>query len=132
MKLFRLPGRFEWKILVALFIVASLPLGAAAYLMQVTLARVERITNEHQEAVGQSLGGAVEVYRSYFAQMKDVFRQRTAEIGATPVARAADLAEVPELLRARILELPRDVIENPKPVKYRKMLRRPHSGSFDH
>ena len=27
-----LPGRFEWKILAALFIVASLPLGAAAYL----------------------------------------------------------------------------------------------------
>jgi len=116
MKLFRMPGRFEWKILVALFIVASLPLGAAAYLMRVTLDRVERITSEHQEAVGQSLGGAVEVYRSYFAQMKDVFRQRTAEIGATPVARAADLAEVPELLRARILEGARVVDEWSAPV----------------
>jgi two-component system nitrogen regulation sensor histidine kinase NtrY len=111
MKLFRLPGRFEWKILVALFIVASLPLGAAAYLMRVTLDRVERITSEHQEAVGQSLGGAVEVYRSYFAQMKEIFRERTAEVGSTPVAHAADLAEVPELLRARILEGTRVVDE---------------------
>jgi signal transduction histidine kinase len=104
MKLLRLPGRFEWKILVALFIVASLPLGAAGYLMRVTLERVTRITSAHQEAVGQSLGGAVEVYRSYFAQMKEIFRERTAEIGATPVEHAADLAEVPELLHARILE----------------------------
>src|SRR5882672_251955 len=104
MKLFRLPGRFEWKILIALFIVASLPLGAAAYLMRATLEKVTRITSEHQEAVGQSLGGAVEVYRSYFAQMKELFRERTAEIGAEPVAHAADLAEVPDLLRARIIE----------------------------
>jgi signal transduction histidine kinase len=104
MKLLRLPGRFEWKILVALFIVASLPLGAAAYLMRGTLDRVTRITSEHQEAVGQSLGGAVEVYRSYFAQMKEIFRERTSEIGAAGVEHAADLAEVPELLHARILE----------------------------
>jgi two-component system nitrogen regulation sensor histidine kinase NtrY len=104
MKLFRLPGRFEWKILIALFIVASLPLGAAAYLMRVTLDRVTRITSEHQESVGQSLGGAVEVYRSYFAQMKEIFRQRAAEIASQPVAHAAELADVPELLRARILE----------------------------
>jgi two-component system, NtrC family, nitrogen regulation sensor histidine kinase NtrY len=104
MKLFRLPGRFEWKILGALFIVASIPLGAAAYLMRGTLDRVELITSEHQEAVGQSLGGAVEVYRSYFAQMKEIFRERTNEIAAGPVEHAADLADVPELLRARILE----------------------------
>jgi two-component system, NtrC family, nitrogen regulation sensor histidine kinase NtrY len=100
----RFPGRFEWKILVALFIVALLPVGATAYLMRVTLDRITRITSAHQEAVGQSLGGAVEVYRSYFAQMKEIFRERTAEIGATNVDHAADLAEVPELLHARILE----------------------------
>jgi signal transduction histidine kinase len=111
MKLLRMPGRFEWKILVALFIVALLPLGAAAYFTRVTLERVTRITSAHQEAVGQSLGGAVEVYRSYFAQMKEIFRERTAEIGTTPVERAADLADVPELLRARILEGTRVVDE---------------------
>jgi signal transduction histidine kinase len=104
MKLLRLPGRFEWKILVALFIVALLPVGAAAYLMRATLDKITRITSEHQEAVGQSLGGAVEVYRSYFAQMKEIFRERTSEIGASGVEHAADLAEVPDLLHARILE----------------------------
>jgi two-component system nitrogen regulation sensor histidine kinase NtrY len=103
MKLPRMPGRFEWKVLVALLVVASLPMGAAAYLLRATLARVSRITTEHQEAVSQSLGGAVDVYRSYFAQMKEVFRERSNEIAAMPVARAAELAEVPELLRARIL-----------------------------
>jgi signal transduction histidine kinase len=103
MKLPRMPGRFEWKVLVALLVVASLPMGAAAYLLRATLVRVERITNEHQEAVSQSLGGAVDVYRSYFAQMKEVFRERANEIAATPFERAGDLAEVPELLRARIL-----------------------------
>ena len=45
---FRLPGRFERRILGALFIVSLLPLIAAAYLMQVTLERVTRITSAHQ------------------------------------------------------------------------------------
>ncbi len=103
MKLLRLPGRFEWKILLALFIVASLPLGAAAYLMQVTIGRIEAITDQHQEAVRQSLGGAVEVYRAYFEKMKDTFRARAAEIAAGPIERAEELADVPDLLRARIL-----------------------------
>ena len=100
----RMPGRFEWKILAALFIIASLPLGAAAYLLSVTLGRISNITDQHQKEVRRSLGGAVEVYRVYFAQMKESFRERTAEIAATPFERASDLTTVPDLLRARILE----------------------------
>jgi nitrogen fixation/metabolism regulation signal transduction histidine kinase len=116
----RMPGRFEWKILSALFIVAALPLATAAYLMSVTIGRIQVITEQHQEAVRRSLGGAVEVYRSYFAEMKETFRERANEIAATPVHHAEDLAEVPELLHARILEgarvvdewsAPRDVLE---------------------
>ena len=99
----RLPGRFEWKILAALFIIASLPLGAAAYLMSVTLGRISNITDQHQKEVQESLGRAVEVYRVYFAQMKDGFRERAAELAATPFEHAADLANVPDLLRARVL-----------------------------
>jgi len=102
-KLLRLPGRFEWKILIALFVVASLPLGAAAYLMRVTIERIEAITEQHQEGIRQSLGGAVDVYKAYFEQMKDSFRERAAEIGAAPIAHANELADVPDLLRARIL-----------------------------
>jgi len=99
----RLPGRFEWKILSALFIVAALPLGAAAYFMSFTLARVTDLTDRHQEAVRSSLGGAVEVYRAYFAQTKESFRERAAEIAADPPPHLADLADVPDLLRARVL-----------------------------
>jgi nitrogen fixation/metabolism regulation signal transduction histidine kinase len=104
MRLPRAPGRFEWKILVALFIVASLPLGAAAYLMSFTLGRVAAITDQHQESVRASLGGAVEVYRAYFAQRKESFRERAAEIAAAPPARLAELDDMPDLLRARVLE----------------------------
>jgi len=111
MKLLRLPGRFEWKILIALFVVASLPLGAAAYLMSVTIGRIEAITDQHQEAVRKSLGGAVEVYKAYFDKMKDGFRERAAEIGGAQIEHAGELAEVPDLLRARILSGTRVVEE---------------------
>jgi two-component system nitrogen regulation sensor histidine kinase NtrY len=111
MKLLRLPGRFEWKILLALFIVASLPLGAAAYLMQVTIGRIQAITDQHQEAVRQSLGGAVEVYKAYFEKVKDTFHERANEISASDFGRASDLADVPDLLRARILAGDRTVDE---------------------
>jgi signal transduction histidine kinase len=116
MKLPRLlPGRFEWKILAALFIVALLPLGAAAYFTSVTIGRVQVLTEQHQEAVRQSLGGAVEVYRSYFAQMKENFRDRGTEIAGARFAHASDLADVPDLLRARILEGNRVVDEWAQP-----------------
>jgi two-component system, NtrC family, nitrogen regulation sensor histidine kinase NtrY len=111
MKLLRLPGRFEWKILLALFTVASLPLGATAYLMSVTVGRIEAITDQHQEAVRKSLGGAVEVYKAYFEKMKDSFHARTAEIAASPFDQAGELADVPDLLHARILSGARVVDE---------------------
>ena len=107
----RMPGRFEWKILAALFIVASLPLGTAAYLLSVTLSRVSTITDQHQKEVRASLGDAVEVYRAYFAQMKESFRERANEIAAGTFGRAAELAEVPDLLRARVLSGDRVVDE---------------------
>jgi signal transduction histidine kinase len=115
-KLLRLPGRFEWKILAALFIVASLPLGAAAYLMSVYIGRVQVITDMHQDAVRRSLGGAVDVYRSYFAQMKENFRDRGNEIAAAHITHASELADVPDLLRARILEGGRVVDEWSQPA----------------
>jgi signal transduction histidine kinase len=119
MKLLRLPGRFEWKILGALFIVASVPFATAAYLMSVTIGRIQAITEQHQEAVRRSLGGAVDVYRSYFTEMKETFRDRANEIAEGPIAHAADLADVPELLRARILEGSRVVDEWSAPHEIR-------------
>src|SRR6185503_20549414 len=104
MKLPRPPGRFEWKILSALFIVASLSFAGATYLTWLMIGRVQVITEQHQEAVRQSLGGAVEVYKSYFAQMKENFRDRGNEIAASRFAHVAELADVPDLLRARIMQ----------------------------
>ena len=72
--------------------------------MSVTIGRIQVVTEQHQEAVPGSLGGAVEVYRSYFAEMKENFRERgRARSRAARITRAADLADVPDLLRARIL-----------------------------
>jgi len=71
----------------------------------------------HQEAVRRSLGGAVDVYRSYFAQMKENFRDRGNEIAAARITRASDLAEVPDLLRARLLEGNRVVDEWAQPAE---------------
>jgi two-component system nitrogen regulation sensor histidine kinase NtrY len=125
MKLLRMPGRFEWKILSALFIVAAVPLGAAVYLTFVTIGRIQVITEQHQEAVQGSVGGAVDVYRAYFGQMKETFRERADEIGREPLSSAAELGDVPELLRARILvgarvvdewSAPREVLDQAQPA----------------
>ena len=113
----RRPGRFELKFLAALAIVASLSFGGAAYLTWLTIGRVQAITEQHQEAVRSALGGAVEVYRSYFAQMKENFRDRGTEIAASRFTHAADLADVPDLLRARIMEGSRVVDEWAQPAE---------------
>jgi two-component system, NtrC family, nitrogen regulation sensor histidine kinase NtrY len=99
----RMPGRFEWKILAALFIVACLPLGTAAYLMTLTLNRVSSITEQHQKEVRASLSSAVDVYRVYFSQMKEAFRERAEQIATGSWSHASDLASVPDLVRARVL-----------------------------
>jgi len=110
-----MPGRFEWKILAALFIVAALPVGGAALFTSFTIGRIQVITEQHQEAVRSALGGAVDVYRSYFAQMKENFRDRGNEIAAAHISRASELADVPDLLRARIMEGNRVVDEWAQP-----------------
>jgi two-component system nitrogen regulation sensor histidine kinase NtrY len=100
---FRLPGRFEWKVLAALFVVALLPLGATGYFLSRALASVEAMNTRHQQEVRESLGEALDAYRSFFAQEKEIFKERAAEIAGTGVDKAADLAGVPDLVRARIL-----------------------------
>jgi len=101
---FSLPGRFEWKILAAVIIVATLPMLASGVLLSRTLTAVSDINTRHQQEVRNSLGEALEIYRTTFAQAKEGFRVRADEIAARGVVHAADLSEVPELLRARILE----------------------------
>ena len=83
--------------------------------MSVTIGRIQAVTEQHQEAVRQALGGAVDVYRSYFAQMKENFRDRGNEIAAAHITHASELADVPDLLHARIMEGDRVVDEWSQP-----------------
>ncbi len=99
----RFPGRFEWKVLAAVFIVATLPLGATGYFLSRTLATVAAINSRHQQEVRDSLGQALEAYRLTFVEEKDSFRARADEIAGRDLVHAADLAGVPALLRARII-----------------------------
>ncbi len=125
MKLPRMPGRFEWKILTALFVVVVVTLAGTGYLVSVAVGRVQAVTEQHQDAVRQALGGAVEVYRSYFAQMKENFRDRGNEIAASRFTHVSELADVPDLLRARILEGNRVVDEWAQPAEVQA---RAHEG----
>jgi two-component system nitrogen regulation sensor histidine kinase NtrY len=100
---FRFPGRFEWKVLAAVSIVATLPLGATGYFLSRTLATVSTINSRHQQEVRASLGEALESFRVTFAQEKDTFRARADALSGKDVTHAADLAGTPDLVRARIL-----------------------------
>jgi two-component system nitrogen regulation sensor histidine kinase NtrY len=100
---FRLPGRFEWKVLAAVAIVATLPLGATAYFLSRTLTTVAAINSRHQQEVRGSLGEALEGYRGTFTQEKDAFRERADALAKVGVSKASDLAGTPDLLRARLL-----------------------------
>jgi nitrogen fixation/metabolism regulation signal transduction histidine kinase len=83
--------------------VATLPLGATGYFLSRTLATVAAINSRHQQEVRDSLSQALEAYRVTFVQEKDSFRARADEIASRELTRAADLAGVPALLRARII-----------------------------
>ena len=100
----RWPGRFEWKILAAVFIVAMLPLFTTGYFLSRTLTTVGDVESRHRRDVMDSLREALDAYRTYFGQEKEIFRERAEHIAEANVARAADLSQVPNLLRARILE----------------------------
>jgi len=101
---FKFPGRFEWKVLAAVFIVATVPMSATGFFLSRTLATVAAINSRHQQEVRDSLGQALEAYRVTFAQEKDGFRVRAEAIAARNPTHAAELAGLPALLRARILE----------------------------
>jgi two-component system, NtrC family, nitrogen regulation sensor histidine kinase NtrY len=99
----RVPGRFEWKILAAVFIVATLPLGATWYFLSRTLGTVSAINSRHQQAVRETLDQTLESFRLTFTQEKDDFRARAEAWSGRPLEHASQLEGTPDLLRARIL-----------------------------
>jgi signal transduction histidine kinase len=98
------PGRFERKILAALFAVALLSLCGAAVLLRATLGSVSELTSQHQHQVRRSLDDAVEAYRTFFAAAKEGFRQRAQNLANRRLADADELAAEPDLLSAELLE----------------------------
>jgi two-component system nitrogen regulation sensor histidine kinase NtrY len=98
----KLPGRFEWKILAAVMLVAVLAVGTATYALQFMLRRLGALSVEHHREIGGASDRAADVFRSYFTARKEEFRRRTATIAAARPPRMMDLSGVEDLLRARL------------------------------
>jgi two-component system, NtrC family, nitrogen regulation sensor histidine kinase NtrY len=99
----KLGGRFTWKMLGAMLLVAVVAAGAAIYGLRFTLDRMVSSIGERHRATGAS-ARAIGVFRAHFAERKDQFRRRADAVAANPPARLADLAHVDGLLKARMLE----------------------------
>jgi signal transduction histidine kinase len=98
-----MPGRFEWKILSAVLLVAVLSTGTAAYALSYALKGMLGFWQQEQQTPDPGTRAA-EVFRAYFIDRKDEFRRRTRALAATRPTRMADLAGTDSLLRARLLE----------------------------
>jgi two-component system, NtrC family, nitrogen regulation sensor histidine kinase NtrY len=118
----RMPGRFEWKILGVVLLVAALSAGTAGYAARYVLRGVAGFA-EHERQASDSGAVAAEAFRSYFAERKDEFRRRTERLAATAPTRMADLADVEELLRARLYEGERVIDEWSAPESARQKAR---------
>jgi nitrogen fixation/metabolism regulation signal transduction histidine kinase len=98
-----MPGRFEWKILGAVLLVAVLSTGTAADALSYALKGMLGFWQQEQQAPDPGTRAA-EVFRAYFIDRKDEFRRRARELAARRPTRIADMAGTDSLLRARLLE----------------------------
>jgi nitrogen fixation/metabolism regulation signal transduction histidine kinase len=98
-----MPGRFEWKILGAMLLVAVLSVATAGYALKFALnhfLNVWKIDRQTADAAGR----AAKVFEAYFASRKEEFKRRTEALAAARPERMADLEGVEGLLRARLLD----------------------------
>jgi two-component system nitrogen regulation sensor histidine kinase NtrY len=100
----KFPGRFEWKILGIVMLVAALSVGTVAYALRYVLKGVAASMREGRET-GELSRNAEGLFRSYFAERKDEFRRRAVTIAERRPDRLSDLAGTEGLLRARRLRL---------------------------
>jgi two-component system nitrogen regulation sensor histidine kinase NtrY len=96
------PGRFEWKILGTVLLVALMAVGVATYALQFTVARLGALALIHHQRIGGASAQASSVFRDYFAERKEEFRRRTQAIAADPPPHLANLAGTDGLLAARL------------------------------
>jgi nitrogen fixation/metabolism regulation signal transduction histidine kinase len=101
-----MPGRFEWKIFGVMFLVTLVAAGVATWSLNYVLARFMDFSRYEHSEIGHSAERAVDVFRTYFEDRKEVFYQRTLALAASPPARMSDFEQVDGLLRARVMEGP--------------------------
>jgi nitrogen fixation/metabolism regulation signal transduction histidine kinase len=109
-KLGKLPGRFEWKILGAVLLVAVAAVGISTYALRFMLRNIGALTVEHHREIGGASQKAADVFRAFFTERKEENRRRTAVVAAHPPRHVEELAYMDGLLHARLYE-ERKVVE---------------------
>jgi two-component system nitrogen regulation sensor histidine kinase NtrY len=100
----RWPGRFALKMLGEMLLVALLSALLSAYAFYYVVNRFADFSVEQSQRVAFASKRAADVFRSYFADRKDEFRQRAEAIARRGVNDVASLAGTEGLLRARLLD----------------------------
>ena len=96
------PGRFEWKILGVVLLVAGLSVATAAYALSYALRGF--LASSRQGGAELIVERAQALLRGYYAERKEEFRRRALALAHPPPAHLSDLAGSPDLLAARLLE----------------------------
>jgi two-component system nitrogen regulation sensor histidine kinase NtrY len=104
------PGRFEWKILAAVLLVAVLAVGMTTYALFFMLRNIGALSIEHHREIGSASAQAAEVFKSYFSERKEENRRRAAVAAARSPRKMEELASMDGLLHARLFE-GRDVVD---------------------
>jgi two-component system, NtrC family, nitrogen regulation sensor histidine kinase NtrY len=107
----RWPGRFALKMLGEMLLVALLSALLSAYAFYYVVHRFADFSVEQSYQLEKASENAAEIFRSYFAERKDVFRRRAESIGQSGVTDVDSLAETEGLLRARMLEGDQELAE---------------------
>jgi hypothetical protein len=94
------PGRFEWKILGVVLLVAGLSVGTAAYALSYALRGF--LASSRQGGTEIVIAEAQALLRDYYAERKDEFHRRAELLARNRPAHLAQLADTPDLMAARL------------------------------
>jgi signal transduction histidine kinase len=95
------PGRFEWKILGVVLLVAGLSVGTAAYALSYALRGF--LESSRQGGAEVIVERAQALLRGYYAERKEEFRRRADLLARNRPAQLAELAGTEDLMAARLL-----------------------------
>jgi two-component system nitrogen regulation sensor histidine kinase NtrY len=95
------PGRFEWKILGVVLLVAGLSVATAAYALSYALRGF--LASSRQGGASVIVDRAQSLLRGYYAERKDEFRRRAEQLARTRPTHLAQLAGTADLMGARLI-----------------------------